>query len=145
MTLLGRFQMYHLSLLAHGKTLIIVCNKPDIIGIDIDIIIIFPPISTLFAIAVSPVSLQILTANSVKKAIPVIFIKRPKNSLFIAVLLDKLFNKSIIAEILGRIITIIIAPAIKETYITYSGLYCFNIRIIIKLIKPTPYNFYNVH
>ena len=35
-----------------------------------------PPISILFAIAVSPESLHKLTENSVKKAIPVIFINK---------------------------------------------------------------------
>lgn len=65
--------------LFYGRTLIIVSSKPDIIGIDIDIIITFPPISILLAIAVSPESLQMLTANSVKNAIPVIFISKPKN------------------------------------------------------------------
>ena len=44
-----------------------------IIGIDILIIIILPPKSILLAIALSPESLQILTANSVSIAIPVIF------------------------------------------------------------------------
>ena len=42
------------------------------IGIDIAIINTFPPKSILFAIAVSPKSLHKLTANSAKKAIPVI-------------------------------------------------------------------------
>ena len=40
-----------------------------IIGIDILIIIILPPKSILLAIALSPESLQILTANSVSIAI----------------------------------------------------------------------------
>ena len=40
----------------------------------------FPPKSTLLAMATSPESLQILTANSVKKAIPVILISNTKNS-----------------------------------------------------------------
>ena len=63
----------------HGNIFIIVSKSPAIIGIDIDIIIVLPPKSTLFAIALSPESLHILTANSVKKAIPVIFINSPKN------------------------------------------------------------------
>lgn len=45
-----------------------------IIGIDILIIIILPPKSILLAIALSPESLQILTANSVSIAIPVILV-----------------------------------------------------------------------
>ena len=52
------------------------------------------------AIAVSPVSLQMLTVNSVKNAIPVIFIRSIRNSLFIAVLFDNVVNRSIIAPIL---------------------------------------------
>ena len=63
----------------YGNTLIIVSNNPDIIGIDIETITTFPPISILLAIAVSPESLHILTANSVKNAIPVIFISNVKN------------------------------------------------------------------
>lgn len=47
----------------------------DITGIDIDITIIFPPKSILFAILLSPESLHILTAYSVKIEIPVIFNK----------------------------------------------------------------------
>ena len=112
---------------------------------DIEIIITFPPISTLFAIAVSPESLQILTANSVKNAIPVILISKVKNCVFIAVLLDKLFSNSIKAEILGNNIASINAPAITDTYITNSGLYCFIIIIITTLTKPTPYYFNKFH
>ena len=48
-------------------------------GIDIEMISTFPPKSTLFATAVSPESLQMLTANSVKKAIPVILMSNIKN------------------------------------------------------------------
>lgn len=66
------------------------------IGIEIETIMIFPPRSILVAIALSPESLQILTANSVKNAIPVIFNKMDKNSLFILVLLFKSCNKFII-------------------------------------------------
>lgn len=50
-----------------------VSNIADIIGIDIDIINIFPPNSILLATAVSPESLHMFTPNSVKNAIPVIF------------------------------------------------------------------------
>ena len=53
---------------------------------DIDIIITFPPISTLLAIADSPESLHILTANSVNIAIPVIFISIFKKLLLTFVL-----------------------------------------------------------
>ena len=62
----------------------ITSSKLDIIGTDIDIIITLPPRSTLLAIADSPASLQILTVNSVKIAIPVILISKTRNSLFIA-------------------------------------------------------------
>ena len=57
-------------------------NKLDRIGIAIDIIIILLPISILLAIAASPESLHMLTANSDKKAIPVIFISNVINSVF---------------------------------------------------------------
>ena len=63
-------------ILHYGSTSKTVSSKLEIIGIDIDTIIIFPPISTLFAIADSPVSLHMLTANSVKNAIPVILINK---------------------------------------------------------------------
>lgn len=62
-------------------------NKLAIIGIDIEIIIILLPNSILLAIALSPESLQILTANSERKANPVIFIKRLINLVFIEALL----------------------------------------------------------
>ena len=48
----------------HGKISNIISNKLDIIGIDIDIIIILLPNSILLDIAPSPESLHILTANS---------------------------------------------------------------------------------
>lgn len=80
-----------------------------------EIIKTFPPMSILLATAVSPESLQILVANSVKNAIPVILIKSTKNSLLIDVLLDKLVSKSIIAPILSITSIIIKTPAIKET------------------------------
>lgn len=57
-------------------------------GIDRNIIITLLPISILFAIALSPESLHTLTANSVKKAIPVIFKIINKNWLFIPDLSD---------------------------------------------------------
>ena len=107
-------------------------------GIDIDIIITLPPISILFAIAVSPESLHKLTENYVKKAIPVIFINNVKNSLLTTVLLDNAVNRFIIEDTLSIIRIKIIAPAIIETYITNSGLYCLTIIIIIKEINPIP-------
>ena len=55
----------------------------DITGIDILITITFPPKSILLEIAFSPLSLQILTAYSVKIDIPVIFNKREINSVFV--------------------------------------------------------------
>lgn len=129
----------------YGNIFIIVSNSPDIIGIDIEIIITFPPISTLLAIALSPESLHILTANSVKSAIPVIFMSKPKNSLFNEALLAILVNKLIIPEILENTKVSINAPAINETYIVNSGLYCFIIIIIIRATNPIPYNLYNIH
>ena len=57
-------------------------NKLDRIGIAIDIIIILLPISILLAIAASPESLHMLTANSDKKAIPVNFISNVINYVF---------------------------------------------------------------
>ena len=73
--------------LLYGNTFNITSSKLDIIGIDIDIIIIFVPISILLAIAASPESLQTLTANSDKIANPVIFISITKKVLLIEVLL----------------------------------------------------------
>lgn len=61
--------------------LIINSSNAVIIGIEILTIIIFPPKSILLAIALSPESLQILTANSVSIAIPVILKIIFKNSL----------------------------------------------------------------
>ena len=53
-----------------------------LIAVIIDIIITFPPKSTFEAIALSPESLHILTANSVKNAIPVILISTVKSACF---------------------------------------------------------------
>ena len=64
----------------HGSIVVIISKSAVIIGIDILIIIIFPPKSILLAIAVCPASLQILVANSVRIAIPVIFNNIFKNS-----------------------------------------------------------------
>jgi len=57
----------------------------------------------------------------------------------------KLLSKSIIPEIFEKIKVNIKAPASNETYITNSGLYCFNITIRIMATKPIPYYFYNFH
>ena len=62
-----------------GKIFNIVSNRFDIIGNDIVIIITLLPNSILLAIADSPESLQILTANSAKNAIPVILISISRN------------------------------------------------------------------
>lgn len=80
-------------ILLYGNTFTTVSNKLDIIGIEIAIIITFPPKSTLLAIAVSPESLHTLTANSVKNAIPVIFSRIPKNCPFVLVIFEILVNK----------------------------------------------------
>lgn len=66
-----------------------------IIGIDNETINNLPPKSTLLAIALSPISLQIETANSVKIEIPVILTSKTIKLLLIPVI-DKLFIKSII-------------------------------------------------
>lgn len=64
---------FFICIYPYGKIFIIVSNNAEIIGIDKAIINIFPPNSIFVDIAISPESLQIPTANSVKKAIPVIF------------------------------------------------------------------------
>lgn len=66
------------------------------IGTDIDIMIILLPISILLAMAASPESLQILTANSDKNAIPVILISNVKKVLLIDALLANDCNSIII-------------------------------------------------
>lgn len=71
-------------------------RSAEIIGIDILITIILPPKSILLAIAFSPLSLHIVTANSVSIAIPVILSNTPKYSAFIPVLLLRFFSKFII-------------------------------------------------
>ena len=122
----------------YGNISITVSNKLDIIGIDIDTIITFPPISILFAIALSPESLLMLTANSVKNAIPVIFISNVKKSLLIAVLFYSVVSKFIIARILSVIRSKIVAPVKRDMYNVNSGLYCLIIIMIIKEISPIP-------
>ena len=73
-----------LSTKFYGKIFIINSIKLEIIGTDIEIIIILLPSSILLAIAPSPESLQMLTANSARKAIPVIFTSKLINFMFIA-------------------------------------------------------------
>ena len=107
----------------YGNICVTVSSRPARIGIDMEIITTFPPISIFVAIADSPASLQILTANSVKNAIPVIFNKSTKKLLLIEAVLTKEFNMSIMAEILGRMQANIKIPAIKEIYTVKSGLY----------------------
>jgi len=108
------------------------------IGIDIAIIVTFPPISILEAIADSPESLHILTANSVKKAIPVILINKYKNSVFIEDLFARLLRSVIIPDILPITKLKISTPEASDMYTANSGLCCFIIIIIIKAIKPIP-------
>ena len=79
--------MYHSP---YGKTFKIVSKREEIIGSDIVI---------LFAIALSPESWHILTANSVSTAIPVIFNIIPKNWLFIFALFDMSFKRFTIPDI----------------------------------------------
>ena len=79
-----------------------------------------------------------LTANSDKKAIPVIFINNDKKVLFIDVLLVSDCSKLIIPVNLSITNKIIKAPANRLIKIVYSGLYCFNKTIIIKATKAIP-------
>ena len=88
--------------------------------------------------AASPESLQMLTANSVRNAIPVIFNKIVKNWLLIFAFVDKLLNKLTIPLILSKDKNSIIVPANREIYITNSGLYCFKIIIAISATRPVP-------
>ncbi len=92
-----------------------VSNSAVIIGIDVPIINILPPKSIFDAIALSPLSLHILTANSVIIAIPVIFINKVIKPVFAPALLDKLTNKSIILLSLSITKKKIIAPANIDT------------------------------
>ena len=59
----------------YGNNLVRDCRAVDITGMDIDMTMTFPPKSILFAILLSPLSLQMLTAYSVKMEMPVIFSK----------------------------------------------------------------------
>ena len=65
---------------SYGSKLNKVVKVKLIIGIDNEMIITLPAKSTLFAIALSPLSLQILTVYSTKIEIPVIFKRSPINS-----------------------------------------------------------------
>ena len=104
----------------------IVSSIDEIIGIEIVTIITFPPKSTLEAIALSPASLHILTANSVKNAIPVIFISIFKNSWLVPfILFTRLESKSTIPDTLSRTNKRIKLLAISDMYTANSGLYCF--------------------
>lgn len=113
-------------------------------GIDKEIIIILLPISILLAIALSPESLHTLTANSAKNAIPVIFNKSNRNSLFILALSDIDFSKSNIPVNLSITKNNIKTPAINDMYIANSGLYCLIITIIISATRPNSNYFYNI-
>ena len=115
-----------------------ISKSAEIIGIDMLIIITFPPRSTLLAIAVSPASLHMLTANSVSIAIPVIFSNILKYSEFIPVFLLKLVSNVIIPVTLSNTKNNMIAQAIIDTYIVNSGLYCLITTIIMRAISPTP-------
>ena len=129
----------------HHNIFSIVSNSPAIIGTDIDTIITLPPKSILLAIAASFESLHMLTANSVKIAIPVILSINVINSLLTDILDVKLFIRDITFEIFENTKVSINAPAINETYIANSGLYCFKSIIIIRAIRPIPYYLYNFH
>lgn len=96
------------------------------------------PNSILLAIADSPASLQMLTANSVRKAIPVIFNRILRKELLMPALLLIDCSKLIIEENFPNTKENINTPAINETYTANSDLYCFIIIIIIKEINPIP-------
>lgn len=78
-----------------------------------DIMMILLPISILLAIAVSPESLQILTANSDRNAIPVILISNAKKVLFIDALFASDCNSIIIPCNLSITSSKIITPVNK--------------------------------
>ena len=102
------------------------------------IIKIFPAKSILFAIALSPESLQILIANSNKIDIHVIFINNFIKSLLIFDLFESLFIKSIIFLKVSNELSNIKAPPIITTYIAKSFLYCFKIIVNINVKKAIP-------
>ena len=83
-----------MSFLFYGNNFVSDSKVVDITGIDIEITITFPPKSILFAILLSPLSLQMLTAYSVKIEIPVIFSNMEINS--VSQLSFRVFIKPII-------------------------------------------------
>ena len=92
--------------------------------------------------AVSPESLQILTANSVNIAIPVIFISNAINSLSIEALLAILFSTSIIPEILVAT-SKKINTLITDTFGTKSGEYAVSLSTLkSKLTSKFGGNYY---
>lgn len=113
-----------------------VSSKLENIGIETATIIIFPLISILLAIALSPESLHKLTANSVKIAIPVILIKSIINFPFTEDLFANVFNNLITSANFSKASPKIKIPAIIDMYIANSGLYCFIINEIITAISP---------
>ena len=80
-------------------------------GMDMEMTITFPPKSILFAMLLSPLSLQTLTAYSVKMEIPVILSKMEINAP--PELLLKVLTKSIIPISVSRQRYKIIAPPIS--------------------------------
>ena len=102
------------------------------------IIIIFPPKSIFVAIALSPASLHMDTANSVSIAIPVILRSIFKYCESSPVLLLSDVKMFIIPVSLSMLKSIISTPAAIDMYIANSGLYCFIIIIIIREIRPRP-------
>lgn len=94
MALSFTFDSPRVNFIIYGNNFVNDSNAVEITGIDIDITITFPPKSILFAILLSPLSLQILTAYSVKIEIPVIFSKIEINS--VSQLSLNWFMKSII-------------------------------------------------
>ncbi len=69
-------------ILDYGNNLVNDSKAVDMTGMDIDMTMTFPPKSILLAMLFSPLSLQILTAYSVKIEIPVIFSKIEINCVF---------------------------------------------------------------
>ena len=100
--------------------------------------IILLPNSILLAIAASPESLHILTANSDKNAIPVIFINSIMKLVFISVLFTIDCIRAIIPSSLSITKVKINTPVSKLIYTANSGLYCFNNIMIIRAIIAIP-------
>lgn len=95
----------------YGNNLVNASKAVEMAGIDIEMTITFPPKSILFAILLSPLSLQTLTAYSVKMEIPVIFSKIEINAP--PELLLKVLMNSIIPISVSRHRYKIIAPPIN--------------------------------